>query len=151
MLTMAAVGQGSVCFSCGQPLPHDLTAGVAPQPAAPAFPLTGYVPELAPPPNPYGPTGATILGAAGQFAIRTGVEVRVGRDPSECAVTLAEPRISGIHATLKFEGGQLFVRDERSNNGTFVGEARVAAGAWTYAPAGSTLRFGPVEFVVRVN
>ncbi|MCL2723627.1 MAG: FHA domain-containing protein [Polyangiaceae bacterium] len=152
-LTMAVPGQSSVCFSCGQPLPRDLSASAS---EAPTFPLTGAMesPALTPPPNPYGsnpPTGATILGAAGQFAIRAGVEVCVGRDSARCAVTLTEPRVSGFHATLKFEAGQLYVRDEQSNNGTYVGGARIAAGVWTTVPPGGTLRFGPVEFSVQVD
>ena len=156
MLTMATPGQPSVCFSCGQPLPRDLPAA-APEPAAAgAFPLTGGMPSaLQPPPNPYGaaaePAFATILGAAGQFAIRGGVEVRVGRDPAQCPITLTEPRVSGVHATLKFEAGQLLVRDEASNNGTYVGGGRIAQNTWTPVPAGGTLRFGPVEFTVRYD
>lgn len=152
MLTPA---RSAVCFSCGQPLPKDL--GAEPAPAAPAdlrFPLTGAIesPALAPPPNPYAaPTGATILGVAGQFAIRAGVEVKVGRDPALCPISLSEPRVSGVHATLKFESGQLAVRDEGSNNGTYVGGARIAAHAWTPVPSASLLRFGPVEFSVRID
>jgi pSer/pThr/pTyr-binding forkhead associated (FHA) protein len=150
---MATPGQQSVCFSCGQPLPRNLAA--EPVAASPAqFPLTGGMPSpLSPPPSPYGaiPTGATILGAAGQFAIRGGVEVRVGRDPAQCPITLAEPRVSGVHATLKFENAQLFVRDETSNNGTFVNGARIPAATWTPVPPGVQLRFGPVEFSVRVE
>ncbi|MCW5838188.1 MAG: FHA domain-containing protein [Labilithrix sp.] len=122
---------------------------------APAFPLTSahQARELTPPPNPYGatPTSATIVGAAGQFAIRGGIEVRVGRDPAACPITLSEPRVSGVHATLKFEAGQLMVRDEGSNNGTYVSGARVAAQVWTSVPAAATLRFGPVEFTVKVD
>jgi hypothetical protein len=152
MLTMASPGRSSVCFSCGQPLPRDLSAAVAAD--APPFPLTGAMPSaLEPPPNPYGTTaeatGATILGAAGQFAIRRGVEVRVGRDPAECPIILGEPRVSGVHATLKFEDGQLMVRDEGSNNGTYVNGARIAPSVWTVVPSGGVLRFGPVEFTVR--
>jgi len=151
MLTMATPGQASVCFSCGQPLPRN----VAPEAAAPQFPLTAGIPAqpLAPPPNPYGsnPTGATILGAAGQFAIRGGVEVRVGRDPAQCPITLTEPRVSGVHATLKFENGQLLVRDETSNNGTYVNGSRIPGATWTPVPPGAQLRFGPVEFSVRVE
>jgi pSer/pThr/pTyr-binding forkhead associated (FHA) protein len=143
-------GLSSVCFSCGQPLPR---GGAA---AENAYPLTGALPSpLQPPPNPYGsnsaPTGATILGAAGQFAIRGGVEVRVGRDPTQCPITLTEARVSGVHATLKFENGQLMVRDEGSNNGTFVAGQRIPAGAWAVAANGAQLRFGPIEFTVRVE
>ncbi len=151
--TMATPGQQSVCFSCGQPLPRNVVVANALEPA-PQFPLTGGMPApLAPPPSPYAApaTGATILGAAGQFAIRGGVEVRVGRDPAQCPITLGEPRVSGVHATLKFENGQLFVRDESSNNGTFVNGSRIPGATWTPVPPGAQLRFGPVEFSVRVE
>jgi hypothetical protein len=153
MLTMATPGQASVCFSCGQPLPRDLPAAAdaAPEPPA-AFPLTGAMASpLEPPPNPYGASGASIIGASGQFAIRSGVEVRVGRDPAQCPITLTEPRVSGVHATLKFENGQLMVRDEGSNNGTHVNGARIAAGVYTPVATGGSLRFGPVEFTVKVE
>src|SRR5438132_12956193 len=98
---------------------------------------------LAPPPNPYGSardaTGATIMGAAGQFAIRGGVEVRVGRDPAQCPITLTEPRVSAVHATMKFESAQLYVRDETSNNGTYVNGSRIPGAMWTPVPPGSQL------------
>ena len=168
MLTMASPGQPSICFSCGQPLPSGLppvVAGSEAQPApvahaaaAPAlgepaaFPLTGAMASpLEPPPNPYGASGASIIGASGQFAIRAGVDVRVGRDPAQCPITLSEPRISGVHATLKFENGTLLVRDEGSNNGTYVNGSRIAAGAFTPVASGAQLRFGPVEFSVRLS
>jgi hypothetical protein len=152
MLTMATPGQASVCFSCGQPLPRDLPAAASAAPELPAFPLTGAMASpLEPPPNPYGASGASIIGAAGQFAIRGGVEVRVGRDPAQCPITLTEPRVSGVHATLKFENGQLMVRDEGSNNGTHVNGARIPAGVYTSVATGGSLRFGPVEFTVKLE
>lgn len=154
---MATRGLSSVCFACGQPLPPDLPAEVDVPAAGPVFPLTGAMESpLAPPPNPYaaareGATAASIIGQAGQFAIRAGVEVRVGRDPAQCPIALTEPRVSGVHATLKFEGGQVMVRDEGSNNGTYVNGARIAQGVFTAVPVGGALRFGPVEFTVRVE
>jgi hypothetical protein len=129
MNTMATPGQPSVCFSCGQPLPRDLT----------------------PSGHPGTPGAATIRGMAGQFTIRVGSEVRVGRDPAQCPILLGEPRVSGVHATLKFDGGRLLVRDETSNNGTWVAGARIAPGAWTPVPAGAPVRFGPVEFTVQLD
>ncbi len=105
---------------------------------------------LEPPPNPYGPTSATILGVAGQFAIRGGVEVKVGRDPEQCPIALTEPRVSGVHALLKFEGAKLFVCDEGSNNGTYVDAVRLPSKVWTMVADGARLRFGPVEFAVRL-
>jgi hypothetical protein len=173
MTTMATPGQPSVCFSCGQPLPASAT-GPAPgggPSAQPPFPLTGPLAEssLTPPPSPYGPpngpvngtgngagarpsvTHATLVGPVGQFPIMPGSEVRVGRDASQCAVALNEPRISGVHSTLKFESANLWVRDEQSNNGTYIGGERIPPNSWFVVPAGRPLRFGPVEFDVRLE
>jgi pSer/pThr/pTyr-binding forkhead associated (FHA) protein len=75
----------------------------------------------------------------------------VGRDPAQCPILLIEPRVSGIHATLKFERGQLMVRDETSNNGTWVSGTRILPGTWTPVPAGAPLRFGPIEFIVQLE
>jgi pSer/pThr/pTyr-binding forkhead associated (FHA) protein len=117
--------------------------------------------QLEPPPNPYGvhpappgpspANGARIVGVAGDFAIRPGAEIRVGRDPAICPVCLSEPRVSGVHATLKFEGARLWVRDETSNNGTWLDGNRLAPGQWAPVPAGARLRFGPIEFDVRME
>ncbi|MFO0675436.1 MAG: FHA domain-containing protein [Polyangiaceae bacterium] len=89
------------------------------------------------------------MGATGQHSIMGAAEVRVGRDPVLCPVHLEEPRVSGVHATLKFENSELWVRDENSNNGTHVGGTRVGASVWTPVPNGALLRFGPVEFTTR--
>ena len=154
MKTMATPGQPSVCFSCGQPLPADIAMGGGAV-SAPTFPLTGAMSASAPtpPPNPYAvaASAATIRGASGQFTIRPGSEVRVGRDPAQCPIFLAEPRVSGVHSTLKLEGSQLWVRDEMSNNGTWVAGARIPPGTWSAVPAGAPLRFGPIEFSVHLE
>ena len=98
-----------------------------------------------------GPTRAVIAGAAGVFTITPGLEMRVGRDGATCQILLTEPRVSGTHAALKFENGQLSVRDEGSNNGSYLNGQRIPAGMWTPIPPGSALRFGPVEFAVRLE
>jgi hypothetical protein len=154
MPTMATQGQSSVCFSCGQPLPASITGGAGPV-DAPAYPLTGAMqaPPLQAPPSPYAATAgsATIVGAPGQFAILPGAEIKVGRDASQCPVYINEPRVSGVHAMLKFEAARLWARDEGSNNGTWIDNTRIAAGQWVPVAAGSHLRFGPIEFSVRVD
>jgi predicted component of type VI protein secretion system len=94
---------------------------------------------------------AVMSGAAGTYSVALGMETKVGRDAAKCHITLTEPRVSGVHATLKLEGGQLYVRDEQSNNGTFVDGHRLAPNVWTVAPAGGVLRFGPVEFNIRIE
>ncbi|MCS6900988.1 MAG: FHA domain-containing protein [Myxococcales bacterium] len=125
---------------------------------------TGQPAHGAPPPDPYGPTAglavasasgasgqAILSGTVGTFSVAPGVEVRLGRDPAQCQIILQEPRISGVHATVKFEGGQLFVRDEHSNNGSQVNGVRLNPGIWTPAPSGSQLRFGPLELSFKIG
>jgi pSer/pThr/pTyr-binding forkhead associated (FHA) protein len=103
-------------------------------------------------PAPTGtPTRGVIAGAAGVFTITAGLEMRVGRDGAACQILLTEPRVSGSHAVLKFEAGQLLVRDEGSNNGTYLNGQRLPAATWTPTPPGAALRFGPVEFAVRLE
>ena len=48
---------------------------------------------------------ASSPGAAGVFTVTPGLEMRVGRDGATCQILLTEPRVSGTHATLKFEAG----------------------------------------------
>jgi pSer/pThr/pTyr-binding forkhead associated (FHA) protein len=108
------------------------------------------------PPDPYGAapmsaTRATLQGSAGVFTVVPGVEIRAGRDGAQCGILLAEPRVSGVHSTLKLESGQLLVRDEHSNNGTLLNGNRLTPGVWTPVPNGSLVRFGPVEFSVRLE
>jgi hypothetical protein len=102
-------------------------------------------------PRPSSASQATLQGAAGVFTVTAGGEVRAGRDDSKCVVLLNDPGVSGVHATLKVERGQLWIRDERSNNGTFVDETRIAPGTWTALGPGSQLRFGPVGFSIRLD
>jgi pSer/pThr/pTyr-binding forkhead associated (FHA) protein len=110
----------------------------------------------APPPDPYaqpaGPVSrATLQGAAGVFTVVPGVEIKAGRDGAQCGILLSEPRVSGVHATMKIENGQLLVRDEHSNNGTLVNGTRLNPGVWMPVQNGSLVRFGPVEFSTRLE
>jgi pSer/pThr/pTyr-binding forkhead associated (FHA) protein len=92
-----------------------------------------------------------LSGAAGIFTVHPGMEMRAGRDGAACQILLAEPRVSGTHASVKLEGGQLLVRDETSNNGTFLNGQRLPPAVWTPVASGSLIRFGPVEFSVRLE
>lgn len=92
-----------------------------------------------------------LQGSAGTFTVVAGTESRVGRDGTRCEIILAEPRVSSLHASVKLENGQFFVRDENSNNGTSLNGVRVTAGQWTSVSHGSLLRFGPIEMNVRLE
>jgi hypothetical protein len=91
----------------------------------------------------------SLAGQTGTFRVLAGIESRAGRDGSLCSIHLNDPRCSGVHATLKVEGGALLVRDDKSHNGTYVNGNRIPPGTWTPVPGGSQLRFGPIEFTVR--
>ncbi|MGC4091276.1 MAG: FHA domain-containing protein [Polyangiaceae bacterium] len=135
-----------------QPPAYQPPAGYAP-------PAVGYGAQPAPPagaayvqPGAGGAATAAVLqGAAGTFTLLNGQELRAGRDPNHCGILLNEPRISGVHATLKFENGQLLIRDENSNNGTLVNNVRLTPAVWSPVPAGSLLRLGPVELSVKLQ
>ena len=122
----------------------------------PQYGLTAAQPQAgigAPPPDPYASGGsrATLSGSVGVFTVLAGSEMRVGRDPATAQLVLGEARVSSHHATIKLEGGQLLVRDERSNNGTHVNGTKLTPGVWMPVPPGSIVRFGPVELSVKID
>ena len=92
-----------------------------------------------------------LSGTHGTYTVAAGRELKVGRDPGLCDIHLTEPRISGMHASLKFEGGQLLVRDEGSNNGTYVSGGQIQSYGWVPLAPGATVRFGPIEFTVQLE
>jgi len=143
-------------------------APAAPVVAAPVYgasppgynPAPAFGPAPAPAPSPYSPPAvapvgpvslATLQGAAGTFTILNGQEIKAGRDANHCGIVFNEPRVSGVHATLKLENGQLLIRDENSNNGTLVNNLRLTPAVWSPVPSGSLLRLGPIELTVRLQ
>ncbi|HWA72245.1 MAG TPA: FHA domain-containing protein [Polyangiaceae bacterium] len=139
--------------------PYAAPAPYAPSPGpAPYAPPAGGgygAPAPAAAPMGYGaaasPTCAVLQGAPGTFTLLNGQELKAGRDPNQCGIVIHEPRISGVHATLKLENGQLLVRDENSNNGTLINNVRLSPSVWSPVPSGSLLRLGPVELSVRLQ
>jgi pSer/pThr/pTyr-binding forkhead associated (FHA) protein len=110
----------------GVPLPAPPAAPAA-HPAHPAQPMaqTGVVHAA-----PSGGGGArkakTILGhmdfSAGQKPVKS-----IGRTPDN-DIVLSHPQVSSHHALLHQIGGQLFVEDRGSANGTYVRGHRIAPG-----------------------
>jgi hypothetical protein len=142
-------GQPAAPLGYGQPPGFGQPPGYGQPLLAPQAPA-----PQAPPANPYGggiATSAILTGATGVYTILAGQEVRAGRDAAQCVIALNEPRISGVHASLKLEGGQLYVRDDNSNNGTMINGNRLSPGLWSPVPPGSIVRFGPIEFSVALQ
>ncbi len=137
------------------PAGHRTAPGVSPFAAGPGA-ATGHAPLPAVPMAPMQPPLASaqrlfLNGMSGAFALLEGAEVRAGRDPAQCAVLLTDGQISAVHATLRVQAGQLYVRDEGSNNGTAINGLRVVPGVWNPVPLGAALRFGPVEFALQLG
>lgn len=86
-----------------------------------------------------GPDG-TVLGTVPG----NGTVLEVGRS-SSAGLVLADEGVSRKHASLKVNGGELWVRDEGSSNGTFVGGRAVNDRWWHAVGEGESLRFGRVE------
>ncbi|MBL9024660.1 MAG: FHA domain-containing protein [Myxococcales bacterium] len=121
------------------PMPMPMAAPAPPPPPPPAHPAPAFAQR------------ATLTGSAGIFTVLPGMEMKAGRDGALCQILLNEPRVSGTHASLKIENGQLFVRDDNSNNGTQINAQRIGPGVWTPVPHGAILKFGPVEFSVSLE
>ncbi len=139
------------------PVPGAPYAGAAP--ANPAF-MYGGAPQVpAPaagqgaPANPYGTacSRATLQGPAGVFIVVPGAEMHAGRDGAQCAILLADPSVSSLHASFKIEAGQLMLRDHQSQNGTLLNGNPLPAGQWQPVPNGSLVRLGRVELSVRLD
>jgi hypothetical protein len=120
-------------------------------PPPPPRPMGAPMPTPMGAPAPAFVSRATLAGASGTFTVVPGAEQRAGRDASACSIYLAEPRVSGTHATLKIEGGALLVRDEGSNNGTTINGQPLGKGVWSPVPQGAILRFGPIDFTVTLH
>lgn len=161
LVVSIARGGGKKRGGAAPPPPRPVVAGApAPAPApmpmgqpapmpmggAPMDPGMGYGA-----PAPMGATRAVLSGGPGIFTIMPGMEMRAGRDGAVCQILLNEPRVSGNHASVKFEAGQLLVFDNGSNNGTFINGQRVPPQIWTPVPHGAQLRFGPAEFSARLE
>lgn len=106
---------------------------------------------LAPPANPYGVKRANVECAGTRAGLPVGVEVRVGRDPSRVGVLIEDPRVSGLHASLRFDGSEVSVRDESSSLGTSVDGVRLTPGEWNRVPTHGQVQLGPVPLQVSVE
>jgi hypothetical protein len=109
-----------VCVQCLRPL-HDQGGGGAPQ-------------QLS----------MFVQFSSGELQVTAGQELVLGRDPVHSPVAGTFSRFDNVsrrHATLGIDGGgQAWVRDERSTNGTFVNDRRLQPGEQTSLRDGDSVR-----------
>jgi adenylate cyclase len=73
----------------------------------------------------------------------------IGRAADQCDFVLVHPTVSRRHARLRVAGEALQVEDLGSTNGTRVGEQQLKAGEPVALHAGTKLRIGDVDLLVR--
>ena len=79
-----------------------------------------------------------------------GGRVVIGRGPG-CDVRLPDPSVSHRHATVRANGSDYALVDEKSTNGTFIGGARLAPNTPRPLKHGDLLRVGRVWLEVRID
>ena len=143
---------------------------IGPPAATPVVVLPPSVPVSAPMPPPQaGPVAALPQLSGGGMAlphqpqpgawlvIRTGLRANqsfaleagdntVGRDPRRVDICLDDTTVSGQHARIRREGGNICLYDLGSTNGTFVNNHRVQQQVLT---DNDVVRLGSVELVFR--
>jgi len=67
----------------------------------------------------------TSLNGLPDIVLTQGDPVVIGRDPRQAQIVLDNPKISGQHALVRYDGRQLLVEDLQSTNGTFLSGQRM--------------------------
>lgn len=82
--------------------------------------------------------------SSGEVQVSPGQELVLGRDPVQSPVASTFSRFDNVsrrHATIGIDGGgQAWVRDERSTNGTFVNDRRLGPGEQAQLRDGDSIR-----------
>ncbi|MCS6902403.1 MAG: FHA domain-containing protein, partial [Myxococcales bacterium] len=76
--------------------------------------------------------------------------IRIGRTPDN-DIIVDHPQVSSRHAALIKRGGQLFLQDLRSANGTFVRNQRIPPGVEVPVANGERVMIGPRPLIIQVE
>jgi ABC transport system ATP-binding/permease protein len=140
VLQLAQVMSGSSTNVVPQHAP--VAPAVAPLGAAPASPSGGGVAGK--------PRHKTVIGQV-RVDGSSGQQVKsIGRTPDN-DIHLPHPQVSSRHAALHFSGGQIFLEDKNSANGTFVRGQRIAPGQRVPVTNGEKVFIGPMPLLIHVE
>jgi ABC transport system ATP-binding/permease protein len=89
--------------------------------------------------------GQVTLGLAGQASTKS-----IGRTP-ENDIRIDSPQVSSHHAFLHKVGGDLFIEDRGSANGTYVRGQRIPAGQRVPVSHGEKVFIGPMPLLLQVQ
>ncbi len=135
----------------GAPANHGAVPHVAP-PVAPVVaqgaPAGGHPQGAAgPTPDPGSPRKhRTVIG---ELSIEQGAAVTIGRTPDN-QIVVPHPQASSRHAVIHRVGGQLFLEDMRSANGTYVRGQRIAPGQRVPVQSGEKVYIGPMPLLIHL-
>lgn len=79
----------------------------------------------------------------------TGAQFLIGRD-AQCHLRPASQAISKQHCGVMIRDGQVYIKDYGSTNGTLVNDELIK-GAEARVDNGSSLKLGPLDFIVRIE
>jgi ABC-type multidrug transport system ATPase subunit/pSer/pThr/pTyr-binding forkhead associated (FHA) protein len=124
-----------------------LAAGRAATPAQQAPPASAA--PLPGAPEPVRARHKTVVGqirmGAGPSSVKS-----IGRTPDN-DIVLESPQVSSRHALLHTEGGQLFLEDRGSANGTYVRGERILPGQKVPVQNGEKVLVGPMPLLLQVG
>jgi ABC-type multidrug transport system ATPase subunit/pSer/pThr/pTyr-binding forkhead associated (FHA) protein len=137
---VALLGQIAQALAGGAPAP-------APQPSV--GPGIG-APGPAPVPAPAGSARKhrTVIGELNLQQLQ-GSQITIGRTPDN-KIVVPHPQVSARHAQITDQGGQLFLEDLGSGNGTFVRGQRLARGQRVTVSNGEKVYIGPMPVLIHI-
>jgi ABC-type multidrug transport system ATPase subunit/pSer/pThr/pTyr-binding forkhead associated (FHA) protein len=90
----------------------------------------------------------TVIGELNLADMQAGV-ISIGRTPDN-KIVVPHPQVSSRHAQIVTQGGQIFLEDLRSANGTYVRGQRILPGAKVPVQNGEKVYIGPMPLVIHI-
>ncbi len=134
---------GQIGASAGAPAPGKAILGSA---SAPPQAEPGALGDRASSPTPR-PKHKTVMGQI-RVADSSGGAKTIGRTP-ENDIQIPHPQVSSRHAVLHVSGGQLFIEDKGSANGTYVRGQRIPANQRVPVQHGEKVLIGPMPLLLQ--
>ena len=140
-------------------LAQGLNAGSGTSAVAQHSPVAPVAALIGTPASPSGGGGAGVAGkpkhktVIGQVRVESASSQQVksiGRTPDN-DIHLPHPQVSSRHAALHFSGGQIFLEDKNSANGTFVRGQRLTPGQRVPVTNGEKVFIGPMPLLIHVE
>lgn len=121
-------------------------------PMAAPGPMPGTAGHAMPPPDAGGSAPRkhrTVIGELNLEQLAGAGAISIGRTPDN-KIVVPHPQVSARHAQIINQGGQLFLEDLGSGNGTFVRGQRIAKGQRVPVANGEKVYIGPMPVLIHI-